>query len=145
MHTWKLVPHAHAHLGYVAFCTCTLGREFPSTVLSVAATLLQQERYSCKHLAIHRQRFLTCVWHMQFPTHGPDKQGDKCRMDVLNAHHCLQPMPLGINCPLFSKHFAHSPSHAAKSASAWALALRCACARGTCAQVCMRRGTELKQ
>ena len=54
---WKLVPHAHAHLGSVAFCTCTLGRECPSTVLSAAATLLKQERYNSRHLAINWQRF----------------------------------------------------------------------------------------
>ena len=102
MHTWKLVPHAHAHLGAVAFCTCTLGREFPSTVLSAVATLLKQERYSCKNLAIHRQRFShICSAYALSNTWPRQAGGDKCRMDVLNAHHCLQPMPLGINCSLF--------------------------------------------
>ena len=124
MHTWKLVPHAHAHLGAVAFCTCTLGREFPSTVLSAAATLLKQERYSYRHLAINRQRFPHICLAYALSNTWPRQAGDKCRMDVLNAHHCLQPMPLGINGLLFQKHLAHSPSHAAKSASAWALALR---------------------
>ena len=67
----KPVPHAHAHLGAVAFCTCTLGRECPSTVLSAAPLCLGKNRYGCMHLAIHRQIFphmcLACALSNTWP------------------------------------------------------------------------------
>ena len=115
-------------------------------------TAVYAEAYGCNQPQAfghnERRRFPYMCWACAtFPstTHGTEKKEDACRMHVVECLPLLAPTCLGIYCPLFQTSF----STVVKSMPFMqlqivlvhgVLALRCACARGNGAQVCMCRG-----
>ena len=91
MHTWAPLPCAHAHLGENSLPPYFQLLPLCSSKKGIAAGIWQSIGKLFPHICLAYA--LSNTW--------PRQARDKCRMDVLNAHHCLQPMPLGINCPLF--------------------------------------------
>ena len=152
MHTSAPVPNAPALCS-----TAYVGMDFTTVLKDVS---LRKERavyaevYGHKQPQAfghnHRRIFPHMSWACAaFPrkTHGPNKKGDACRMDVAECSRLIAATCLGIDWPFGpSESIVHHSSefnamHAtAKRASAWGMAPRCACARGTGAQVYMRKG-----